>query len=88
KKEIDLRSRLFTLDVVNPLTLTELPSTVCDRLAATGDCVIRYAGSCRNDGTLLRPQGVLAMLESISGKTLVLGHIHRAQLILADVSEE
>ncbi len=88
KKDIDLRSRLFTLDTVDPLTLTELPSTVCNRLADTGDCVVRYTGSCRNDGTLLRPQGVLAMLENISGKTLVLGHIHRAQLILVDVAED
>ncbi len=86
KKEINLRSRLFSLDIVDPLAITDLPSTVTERLAATGECVVRYVGSCRNDGTLLRPQEVLAMLESLSGKTLVLGHIHRSQLILTDVS--
>lgn len=84
QKEIDLRSRLFSLEIVNPADLVELPASVRSQLANTGQCVVRYVGSCRNDGTLLRPQGVLSMLEKFSGGSLVLGHIHRAQLILAD----
>ncbi|MGD1899566.1 MAG: TIGR03936 family radical SAM-associated protein, partial [Phormidesmis sp.] len=82
QKEVDLRSRLFELDIVSPAGLTELPPAVKNRLIETGQCVVRYVGSCRNDGTLLRPQGVLTMLETVSGQSLALGHIHRQKLIL------
>ena len=84
KKDVNLRSRLFALEVVDALTLEKLPDPVKSQLAASGQCVLRYVGSCRNDGTLLRPRGVLAMLESVSGQTLTLGHIHRERLILAE----
>ena len=84
KKDVNLRSRLFALEVVDALTLEKLPDPVKSQLAASGQCVLRYVGSCRNDGTLLRPRGVLAMLESVSGQTLTLGHIHRERLMLAE----
>ncbi len=91
-KEIDLRSRLFTLSIADAGSLVELPVDVRDRLtsnqkngqAQTGQTTLRYTGSCRNDGTLLRPQAVVSMLESVSGQTLVLGHVHRVQLILSE----
>ncbi|MEL7356173.1 MAG: TIGR03960 family B12-binding radical SAM protein [Cyanobacteria bacterium J06560_6] len=82
-KEIDLRSRLFELAIAEPATLDALPPAVRQQLTQSGACVIRYVGSCRNDGTLLRPRGVVSMLESISGCSLVTGHIHRAQLLLS-----
>ena len=84
-KEVNLRSRLFTFTLAEANTLTDLPLAVRDRLSppeTTGQ-VIRYTGSCRNDGTLLRPQAVVTMLESVSGQEIVLGHIHRVQLILS-----
>ncbi len=84
-KEVDLRSRLFTLALAEADTLMDLPAAVRDRLSpveTTGQ-VIRYTGSCRNDGTLLRPQAVVTMLESVSDQEIVLGHIHRVQLILS-----
>ena len=84
KKEIDLRSRLFELTPADPSALDNLPVAVRQQLTQSGSCVIRYVGSCRNDGTLLRPRGVVSMLESISGYSLVTGHIHRAQLLLTD----
>ncbi|MEO0649024.1 MAG: DUF2344 domain-containing protein, partial [Cyanobacteria bacterium J06650_10] len=82
KKEVDLRSRLFQLEIVDPSQLSELPTAVQTRLQDTGQCIVRYVGSCRNDGTLLRPRGVLTMLETFSTRPLSLGHIHRAQLVL------
>jgi radical SAM family uncharacterized protein/radical SAM-linked protein len=44
--------------------------------------VLRYIGSCRNDGTLLKPQDVVFMLELFSKQAIVLGPVHRMQLIL------
>jgi radical SAM family uncharacterized protein/radical SAM-linked protein len=43
---------------------------------------IRYVGSCRNDGTMLRPEQVIFMLEQASGEQLHLLHSHRSRLIL------
>jgi radical SAM family uncharacterized protein/radical SAM-linked protein len=44
--------------------------------------VLRYVGSCRNDGTLLKPQDVVFMLELLSHQEIALGPVHRMQLIL------
>ncbi|MEL6350982.1 MAG: TIGR03960 family B12-binding radical SAM protein [Cyanobacteria bacterium J06627_28] len=82
QKEVNLRANLFELDMVDAESLSQLPEAVSQKLSQSGEVVVRYVGSCRNDGTLLRPSGLLAMLESVSGQTLKLGHIHRAQLIL------
>ncbi|MEM6867262.1 MAG: TIGR03960 family B12-binding radical SAM protein [Cyanobacteria bacterium P01_C01_bin.121] len=84
KKDVNLRSRLFELSLVDVTTLENLPEHVKSQLSNSGQCAIRYVGSCRNDGTLLRPSGVLSMLESVSGQSLSLGHIHRERLILAE----
>ncbi|MEM8504072.1 MAG: TIGR03960 family B12-binding radical SAM protein [Cyanobacteria bacterium P01_D01_bin.1] len=84
-KQVNLRSHLYELETINTTSLTPLPtlpSSVTQKLAATGQVAVRYIGSCRNDGTLLRPKEIVAMLESVSAQTLTLGHIHRAQLIL------
>ena len=86
QKEIDLRSHLFEIEVVSPdaapAIFAALPKDVCDRLLSTGQTIIRYVGSCRNDGTLLRPSGVVSMMESIGHQTVTLGHIHRMRLML------
>ena len=64
---------------------------LCDRLSGLSleSCqdnaiVLRYLGSCRNDGTMLQPQQVILMLEKISGMELQLIKVHRQRLILAD----
>ena len=70
---INLRSRLFEL---------ELASTYNSEADSTA--VLRYVGSCRFDGVLLRPEQILFMLEAVAGKEeFHLLHIHRNQLILA-----
>lgn len=45
--------------------------------------ILTYVGSCRNDGTLLRPEQVVAMLETVSQQELQLLSVHRRRLILA-----
>lgn len=84
-KHINLRERLQTLEIVDTLP-EHLPSSVLQKLTNAGDIVLRYVGSCRNDGNLLRPEQMLRMLErqqgDPNGPSLVLGHVHRQQLIL------
>lgn len=76
-KTVNLRERLFELTL----------------LASTKDDLdedywqINYIGSCRNDGTLLKPEQILDMLKQVSqpdfpGLTWELHKTHRAQLFL------
>jgi radical SAM family uncharacterized protein/radical SAM-linked protein len=65
---VNLRDRLFEL------SLTE---------AGEGEAHLRYLGSCRNDGTMLRPQDLVKMFASISGAEIELGKVHRRALFLA-----
>jgi radical SAM-linked protein len=44
---------------------------------------LRYIGSCRNDGTLLRPYQIVYMFEKITNQEFQLGKVHRDQLILS-----
>ncbi len=86
-KEIDLRSRLFELSIVDDAELALLPESVRDRLTSAQSTspqatVLRYVGSSRNDGTLLKPQNMVAMLESVSNQEIMLGPVHRVQLLL------
>jgi radical SAM family uncharacterized protein/radical SAM-linked protein len=70
---VNLRDRLFELEIIEDST------TIAD-YAVT----LRYMGSCRNDGTLLRPEQILFMLEKIAGEEFHLLHVHRRTLILRD----
>ncbi|HBR00894.1 MULTISPECIES: TIGR03960 family B12-binding radical SAM protein [unclassified Roseofilum] len=78
RKRVNLREQLFEL---------ELESFSADGLAH-----IRYLGSCRNDGTLLRPMDVVYLFEFISrgsensldSPEFSVRHTHRKQLILSD----
>jgi radical SAM-linked protein len=45
------------------------------------DQLLRYVGSCRNDGTQLRPELMIKMLEQVTGKEFQLLHIHRQGLL-------
>ncbi len=68
KKTVNLRDRLSHLSL---------------DLYQDDTVVLRYLGSCRNDGTMLQPQQVILMLEKTSGMALQLIKVHRQQLILA-----
>jgi radical SAM-linked protein len=75
KKQVNLRDRLFELQVDEPQTVRD------ERGHFTA--VVRYIGSCRNDGTLLRPEHLVYMLEQVAQQEFQLLHSHRQQLILA-----
>lgn len=86
-KKVDLRSRLFELSVVADVNTLDVPDSVRNRLsvalaASESATVLRYLGSCRNDGTLLKPQNMVSMLEFVSEQALVLGPVHRLQMML------
>jgi radical SAM family uncharacterized protein/radical SAM-linked protein len=70
---VNLRDRLDQLFLLEPASLL-LPTNVC----------LAYIGSCRNDGTLLRPEQVLKMLEQVTGQEFSLLKIHRQRLLLAE----
>jgi radical SAM-linked protein len=75
---VNLRDRLYDLQI-----LTAQPNQV----------QLKYIGSCRNDGTMLRPAAVLEMFAQLAGlpiddaetpNPLRLGQVHRMQVMLAD----
>ncbi|NJM73819.1 MAG: DUF2344 domain-containing protein, partial [Scytonema sp. RU_4_4] len=72
---VNLRDRLFELELV------ELTKHREHQEEPT--VILRYVGSCRHDGVLLRPEQVLFMLEQVAGTEFHLLQIHRNRLILA-----
>ena len=67
KQEINLCDRLFSLSLES---------------ANNNRAVIRFTGSCRNDGTNLSPDNLVYMLEQVSKIEAQLLNVHRQQLIL------
>jgi radical SAM-linked protein len=47
---------------------------------------VDYTGTCRNDGTQLQPRNLAYLFEQVSGVSIQLGHIHRQNLILAELT--
>lgn len=80
KKTINLREQLFELDWVDPETVDH---SWVEGINPTG-CILRYRGSCRNDGTQLRPEHIIYLLEQVSREEFQLLHIHRQSLLLLD----
>ncbi|MGQ9872432.1 TIGR03960 family B12-binding radical SAM protein [Leptodesmis sp.] len=76
-QQVNLRDRLFTLQLISSTESQNSPPS-------TPSISLRYTGSCRNDGTLLRPDHVVKMLEQVSGQELRLLHVHRESLLLAN----
>jgi radical SAM family uncharacterized protein/radical SAM-linked protein len=76
QQRINLRDRLFELELVeaNPGNRPHTPPP-------TSHFHLRYIGSCRNDGTLLRPDQVIYMLEQVAGQDLHLLRVHRNRLL-------
>ncbi|QDL07643.1 B12-binding domain-containing radical SAM protein [Brasilonema octagenarum UFV-E1] len=72
---VNLRDRLFELELV------ELPKHRDHQEEPA--VILRYVGSCRHDGVLLRPEQVLFMLEQVADTEFNLLQIHRNRLILA-----
>ncbi|WP_438502517.1 TIGR03936 family radical SAM-associated protein [Nostoc linckia] len=68
---INLRDRLFELELVET-----------DKNRAECISVIRYLGSYRQDGWLLRPEQIVFMLEAVANVEFQILHIHRNRLVL------
>jgi len=83
KKQVNLRDRLSQLTLADETVHRHLAA---DHIPTGKDshAIIRYRGSCRNDGTLLRPEHVTFMFEQVANRPLRLLHTHRLQLILRD----
>lgn len=73
KYQVNMRARLFELEVKEPPRRQEEEAVI-----------LRYVGSCQSDGTLLRPEHIILMLEQVAGLEFQLLHSHRQQLILKD----
>ena len=74
KKQVNLCDRLFELEIHQPQTPTNPEEN--------SSVVLRYVGSCRNDGTMLRGEHILFMLEQVAQQEFHLIHTHRSHLIL------
>jgi uncharacterized protein (DUF2344 family) len=85
KKQVNLRDRLFDLKLAEAAEIALMPSRIQGNKMGA-QAIIRYRGSCRNDGTLLRPEHVAYMLEQAAGMPIQLLHAHRLRLILQAVS--
>jgi radical SAM-linked protein len=70
---VNSRDRLFKL------ALVEIQDSTTESTA-----ILRYLGSCRNDGVSLRPEQILSMLEVVAGEEFQLQQIHRHQLVLGE----
>ncbi|MEH2070648.1 MAG: TIGR03960 family B12-binding radical SAM protein [Nostoc sp.] len=68
---INLRDRLFEMELQQTYNGT-----------AESTSVIRYLGSYRQDGWLLRPEQIIFMLEAVANVEFQLRHIHRNRLVL------
>lgn len=79
-RQVNLRDRLFELELVEAITVPELLQRKLQNIQT--DVILRYIGSGRNDGTLLRPEQVIQMLRQVAQQEFQLFHIHRKQLIL------
>ncbi|BAU42946.1 TIGR03960 family B12-binding radical SAM protein [Leptolyngbya sp. O-77] len=80
-QKINLRDRLSRLSLISA---DALPDAIAAALAAVDPdraIALRYVGSYRNDGTLLRPEHVVYLLEQASQQPLQLLHSHRDRLI-------
>ncbi|GAA6616345.1 TIGR03960 family B12-binding radical SAM protein [Scytonema sp. NUACC26] len=80
---VNLRDRLSELEMVEPSSLTSTNVQNCLKHQEEPAVVLRYVGSCRQDGTVLRPEQILSILEQVAGAELHLLHVHRERLILA-----
>ncbi|MBE9207610.1 TIGR03960 family B12-binding radical SAM protein [Nostoc sp. LEGE 06077] len=68
---VNLRDRLFELALVK-----------INNSATESTAILRYLGSCRNDGVSLRPEQILSLLQVVANQEFQLLQIHRNQLVL------
>ena len=78
-QDVNLRDRLHKLELVE-----QQPDSSSSARSATseGRAVLRFTGSCRSDGNLLKPEHIVFMLEQVSQHEIQLLQVERSQLIL------
>jgi radical SAM-linked protein len=74
KSKVNLRDRTFELEVVESKQYQDQNAVI-----------LRYVGSCRNDGTMLRADHIIYMLEQVVQREFQVLHIHRQRLILGEI---
>lgn len=72
-KQINLRERLLELSLHTDVSNSN-----------NQEVVLRYVGTCRNDGNMMRPEQVIYLLTQVAGDSFHLRHIHRSRLILGE----
>ena len=75
-QQVNLRDRLQKLELVDPSSDTQAEGR------AEGRAVLRYTGSCRSDGNVLRVEHIVFMLEQVSQQEVQILQVQRRQLIL------
>jgi radical SAM family uncharacterized protein/radical SAM-linked protein len=78
-QDVNLRERLHKLELVEQKSES---STRASGATSEGRAVLRYTGSCRSDGNLLKPEHIVFMLEQVSQQEIQLLQVERSQLIL------
>ncbi|MEG4108383.1 TIGR03960 family B12-binding radical SAM protein [Microcoleus sp. S13_C5] len=78
-QDVNLRDRLHKLELVEQKLDS---STSASGGTPEGRAVLRYTGSCRSDGNLLKPEHIVFMLEQVSQQEIQLLQVERSQLIL------
>ena len=78
-QDVNLRERLHKLELVE-----QKPDSSTSARSATseGRAVLRFTGSCRSDGNLLKPEHLVFMLEQVSQQEIQMLQVQRSQLIL------
>lgn len=84
-KRINLRDRLFELEQLEGTLQNHFPSAPAWKPTGDWEANLRYVGSSRNDGTLLRPEHIVHMLEFVARREFQLLGTHRHQLFLTSI---
>jgi radical SAM family uncharacterized protein/radical SAM-linked protein len=79
-KTLNLREQLFALELLPTPEVTPVSWISNDDEVG----IIRYTGGFKNDGTQLRPEQVIYLLEQVSQQEIQLLHIHRQMI---DISQ-
>lgn len=87
-KRVNLRDRLFELELIDNKSQDFVATAPFWTSSGNSSAILRYVGSSRNDGTLLRPEFVIYMLESVAKQEFQLWQIHRHQLFLTTIAAE
>lgn len=85
-RQVNLRDRLDELELCHPEQLPWV-AEFFPRIDWSSCALLRYLGSCRNDGTMLRPEHLVIMLEQVSQSQFQLQQSHRHRLLFAQYAQ-